>query len=120
MSSEIEDYYIAVNSGRLEDAVEMMAEDVQAVLVLPTGVKHAEGRVVMLGNLRARPPVDREHHILRFATDGDMQFAYGLVTENDTAAGDFVGVVQLDAQGKIARYQVTYDMGLTLLPAEGA
>ena len=119
MSSGIEDYYIAVDSGRIEDAAEMLAEDVQAAMVLPTGVKHAEGRVVMLKNLRTRPPVEREHRILRFATDGDMQFAYGVVIENGATTGDFVGVVQIDDQGKIARYQVSYDIGLTLLPANG-
>ena len=49
-----------------------------------------------------------------------MQFAYGVVIENGATTGDFVGVVQIDDQGKIGRYQVSYDIGLTLLPAEGA
>lgn len=113
----IEEYYATLDSGRLEDAVALLAEDVRFAMVLPTGVNHAAGRESMLGYLRGRPKVDRKHKLLRVAADGDVLFAHGAVTENDTVTtGYFVGVMHVGGDGLVDRYQVSFDPEFSLLP----
>ncbi|MGW1738692.1 nuclear transport factor 2 family protein [Nocardia sp. NPDC001965] len=117
MSYVIEDYYATVDSGRLRDAVALLAEDVDFAMVLPTGVNRDRGRSAMLGYLDGRPPVNRKHVLLRVAADGDIQFAHGAVTENDTVTtGYFVAAMHLDAAGLVDRYQVTFSADFPLVP----
>lgn len=117
MGTLIEEYYTTLDSGRLEDAVGLLGEDVQFTMVLPTGINRDSGRESMLGYLRARPDVDRKHVLLRVAADGDLLFAHGAVTENGTVTtGYFVGVMHVNDRGHIDRYQVSFDPEFSLLP----
>jgi hypothetical protein len=117
MGTLIEEYYATLDSGRLEDAVALLAEDVQFTMVLPAGTNRDAGRMSMLGYLRARPDVDRKHVLLSVAVDGAMLFAHGAVTENGTTTtGYFVGVMHVDGHGRIDRYQVSFDPEFSLLP----
>ena len=116
MSSDIETYYATVDSGRVEDAVAMLTENVEFAMVLPSGTKHDKGREVMLGYLQGRPPVDRRHHVMRVAVADDLQFAHGKVTDDGVTTGYFVGVMHVDAAGKVDRYQVSFDPDFSLLP----
>lgn len=117
MSYVIEDYYAIVDSGRLRDAVALLAENVDFTMVLPTGVKRDRGRAAMFDYLDGRPPVDRRHVLSRVAADGDLQFAHGAVTENDTVTtGYFVAAMHLDAAGLVDRYQVTFSADFALVP----
>ncbi|MDV7243392.1 MULTISPECIES: nuclear transport factor 2 family protein [Rhodococcus] len=124
MSCNIEKYYAAVDSGHLEDAVAMLAPDVEFAMVLPTGITRDKGREVMLGYLQGRPPVDRKHHIERVAIADDLQFAHGAVTDDGVTTGFFVGVMRIGPDGLIDRYQVSFDAEFSLLPtaltSEGA
>ncbi|MEV0106360.1 nuclear transport factor 2 family protein [Nocardia sp. NPDC050799] len=116
MSYVIEEYYATVDSGGLRDAVALLAEDVDFTMVLPTGVKRDRGRSAMFDYLGGRPPVKRKHVLLRVAADGDVQFAHGAVTENDTVTtGYFVAAMHLDAAGLIDRYQVTFSADFALV-----
>jgi len=117
MSIEIEKYYATVDSGRLEDAVAMLAGDVEFAMVLPTGIKHDRGRAVMLGYLQGRPPVERKHVVQRVAVADDLQFAHGAVTDDGVTTGYFVGVMHLGADGLVDRYQVSFDAEFSLLPS---
>ncbi|WP_067682682.1 nuclear transport factor 2 family protein [Nocardia miyunensis] len=117
MSYPIEDYYAVVDSGRLGDAVDLLADDVEFVMMLPSGVRTGSSRAAMLEYLSARPDVDRKHRVLRVAADGDAQFAYGAVIENGTATtGYFVAAMHFDADGCIDRYQVSFSAEFSLLP----
>ncbi|MEU4314313.1 nuclear transport factor 2 family protein [Nocardia sp. NPDC024068] len=117
MSYVIEDYYATVDSGRLRDAVALLAEDVDFAMVLPTGVNRDRGRSAMFDYLDGRPPVNRKHVLLRVAADGDIQFAHGAVTENDTVTtGYFVSAMHLDAAGLVDRYQVSFSADFPLVP----
>lgn len=116
MGYVIEDYYATVDSGRLGDAVALLAEDVDFVMVLPTGVNRDRGRSAMFDYLSGRPDVNREHVLLRAAAEGDIQFAYGAVTENGTVTtGYFVAAMHLDAAGLVDRYQVTFSTDFALV-----
>ncbi|GGK90892.1 hypothetical protein [Nocardia jinanensis] len=117
MSYVIEDYYAIVDSGRLRDAVALLAEEVDFAMVLPTGVKRDRGRSAMFAYLDGRPPVNRKHVLSRVAAAGDLQFAHGAVTENDTVTtGYFVAAMHLDAAGLVDRYQVTFNADFALVP----
>ncbi|MBF4996927.1 nuclear transport factor 2 family protein [Nocardia sp. BSTN01] len=117
MNYPIEDYYAVVDSGKLGDAVDLLAEDVEFVMVLPSGVRTGRGRAAMLEYLGGRPDVDRKHRVLRVAADGDMQFAHGAVIENGTVTtGYFVAAMHFDAAGRIDRYQVTFNAEFPVLP----
>jgi len=117
MSYVIEDYYAAVDSGRLQAAVALLAEDVQFAMILPSGVNLGSGRSAMLEYLRGRPKVNRKHRLVRVAADVDVQFAHGAVTENDTrTTGYFVGAMHVDADGRIDRYQVSFSVEFALMP----
>ncbi|MET0198506.1 MAG: nuclear transport factor 2 family protein [Rhodococcus fascians] len=118
MKLTILDYYATLDSGRLDDAVAMLAEDVEFAMVLPTGVNKKSGRAAMLDYLRGRPPVDRKHRILRSAADTGVQFAYGAVTDGGRVTGHFVGVVHVGPDGLIDRYQVSFDAEFALLPTD--
>ncbi|OZG25817.1 hypothetical protein BH683_027085 [Williamsia sp. 1138] len=117
MGTLIEEYYATLDSGHLEDAVGLLADDVQFTMVLPTGINRDGGRMSMLDYLRARPDVDRKHVLLRVAADGDVLFAHGAVTERGSVTtGYFVGVMHVNADGLVDRYQVSFDPEFSLLP----
>lgn len=121
MSSVIETYYATVDSGRLEDAVALLAENVEFVMVLPTGANYGSGRASMLDYLSGRPPVDRKHKVLRVAAEEDLHFLHGSVTENGTkTTGYFVGVMHVDSAGLVDRYQVTFDAEFSLIPPDSS
>ncbi|WP_280456683.1 nuclear transport factor 2 family protein [Nocardia carnea] len=119
MTHVIEDYYATVDSGELRDATAMLAEDIEFAMVLPTGVNRDRGRAAMFDYLNGRPKVNRKHRLLRVAVDGDMQFAHGAVTENDSVTtGWFVAAMHIGAGGRIDRYQVAFSADFALLPVQ--
>ncbi|WP_433203094.1 nuclear transport factor 2 family protein [Nocardia sp. CA-107356] len=119
MSSAIEGYYATLDSGRLDDAVALLAEDIQFAMLLPTGVNLGHGRAAMLEYLQGRPKVNRKHRLLRVATADGVEFAHGAVTENDlTTTGYFLGAMHIDADGLIDRYQVSFSAEFALIPTD--
>ncbi|WP_072803220.1 nuclear transport factor 2 family protein [Rhodococcoides yunnanense] len=118
MTLNITEYYATLDEGRLDDAVALLAEDVEFAMILPTGANKKTGRAAMLEYLRGRPPVGRKHRILRAAEDRDLQFVHGAVTEGDRTTGFFVGVMHVDGQGLIDRYQVSFDSEFFLVAAD--
>jgi ketosteroid isomerase-like protein len=119
MTYVIEDYYATVDSGNLRDATALLAEDVEFAMVLPTGTNRDRGRAAMFDYLDGRPQVNRKHQLLRVAADGDLQFAYGAVTENDSVTtGWFVAAMHIGADGRIDRYQVSFSPDFALLSAQ--
>lgn len=116
MTLNIQDYYSTLDSGDLAAAVEMLAPDVEFVMILPSGTNRGSGRDAMLTYLTARPPVDRKHNLLSVADDGDLQFAHGSVTDAGRVTGYFVGAMHLDGAGLVDRYQVSFDADFALVP----
>ncbi|MBY4212581.1 nuclear transport factor 2 family protein [Rhodococcus fascians] len=117
MTSKAEIYYTAVDSGDAAAAVALLADDVQFAMIIPTGVNRGRGRADMYSYLSARPDVGRKHVVLRTATDRDMVFVHGVVTENGDSTGAFVGAMHIDDAGLIDRYQVAFDSTFSVLPS---
>jgi hypothetical protein len=119
MNLAIEGYYATLDSGRLDDAVALLAEDVQFAMILPTGVNLGRGRAAMLEYLRGRPKVNRKHRLLRAAAADGVEFAHGAVIESDiTTTGYFIGAMHIDADGLIDRYQVSFSTEFALIPID--
>ena len=115
----IEQYYAILDSGRIDDAVALLDEQIQFAIVLPGTVRRGHSRADMLSYLRGRPPVDRRHVLLRTSSAGDVQFAYGSVVENETrTTGYFLAAMHLDADGGIDAYEVSFDTEFSILSKE--
>jgi ketosteroid isomerase-like protein len=110
-------YYTAVDSGDIDDALRLLAPDVQFAILLPGTVRRGHDRQGLGDYLRGRGDVQREHVPLRSAVDGDLEFVYGAVIEDSvTTTGHFLASVRVDSEGLIATYQVAFDPELQLLP----
>ncbi|KQV73786.1 hypothetical protein ASC61_01445 [Aeromicrobium sp. Root344] len=113
-------YYATLDDIGIRDAVSLLHEEVEYAIVLPNGALRGTSRQDMLDYLESRPPVQRRHHLLRTAVDGDTEFVYGVVTDNDAVTGRFAAVARI-ADGAIRTYQVTFDLELVVVPSgEGA
>jgi hypothetical protein len=118
---QLANYYSTLDGGGIAEAVSLLHEDVRYAIVLPNGAVRGFHRKDMQAYLESRPPVQRRHHLLRTARDGDTEFVYGAVTDNDTVTGRFAAVAHIDGDGLIDAYQVTFDLELVVVPSgEGA
>ena len=111
-------YYSTLDDRGIADAVTLLAEGVRYAIVLPNGVHRGTSRQGIQDYLESRPAVQRRHHLLRTAVDGDAEFIYGAVTDNGTLTGRFAAVAHIDAAGMIDAYQVTFDLELVVVPSE--
>ncbi|MGZ8178801.1 nuclear transport factor 2 family protein [Williamsia sp. SKLECPSW1] len=122
--SLIEKYYATIDEGRLDDAVTMLAPDVEFAMILPGGENRGRGRDRMFEYLSGRPPVGRRHVLRRVADDRDVEFAQGMVTEagpdgDAVTTGHFVGVMHIGDAGLVDRYQVSFSADFAVLPSDG-
>jgi ketosteroid isomerase-like protein len=109
-------YYATLDDIGIRDAVSLLHEEVHYAIVLPNGVQRGTSRQDMLDYLESRPAVQRRHHLLRTAVDGDTEFVYGAVTDNDVVTGRFAAVARIE-DGSVRAYQVTFDLELVVVPS---
>ena len=113
----LERYYALVDSGELDAAMELLHPDAAFAIVLPGGGVRGDDRAGIRAYLDGRGPVVRRHVPLRSSTDGDLEFVYGSVLEDETTTtGHFLAAARV-VDGRITGYQVSFDPDLTLLPA---
>lgn len=113
-------YYTAVDSGDLASALDLFAPDLRFAIHLPGGVRRGSGRQGMADYLAGRGDVVRRHVPLRAANDGDVEFVYGAVREDEArTTGHFLASARISADGRIETYQVSFDTELPLLPTDG-
>lgn len=111
-------YYSTLDDVGIANAMPLLHEDVRYAIVLPNGVHRGTSRQGIQAYLESRPAVQRRHHLLRTARDGDTEFAYGAVTDNGNTTGRFAAVAHVDGEGMIDAYQVTFDLELIVVPSE--
>ena len=102
-------YYHALDEGRIDDALLMLAPDVRFVMFLPAGTRRGEGRTEMGAYLGSRGVPDRAHVVLRESSDEDVEFVYGSVADGEVVTGRFLSGARVGADGLIASYEVTFD-----------
>jgi hypothetical protein len=102
-------YYRALDDGRIDDALQLLAPDVRFVMVLPAGIRRGGSREDMAAYLGNRGVADRAHVVVRQSRDDDVEFVYGRVTDGGATTGRFLSGVRIGADGLIASYEVTFD-----------
>lgn len=111
-------YYAHVDVGEIDQAMTLVASDVEFAILLPGAAVRGQNRQGLVDYLAARGEVVRRHVPLRTAIATDMEFVYGAVVEGDTTTtGHFLAAVRIDDQGLIAAYEVAFDPGPGLIPA---
>jgi hypothetical protein len=96
-------------------ALDCLESDLEFLLALPTGHVTGKSRQDFADYISQRKPVDRVHKVLRFETDGDTEFVYGVVTEQGQFIGAFLGAAVLAASGRMRRYQSFFTTEFQLL-----
>jgi hypothetical protein len=109
-------YYAAVDANDFETAMALMAPDVTFAILLPARVVRGNGRQGLVDYLSGRGDVVRRHVPQRASVEGDLQFVYGAVVEDDTTVtGHFLAAAHVGEDGLITGYQVAFDPELGLL-----
>jgi len=117
-TTRLERYYATIDSGDLDGGMELLAPDVRFAILLPGQPVRGESRAGVRAYLDGRPPVRRVHVPSHRSTDGELEFVYGSVVENDErTTGHFLASARIGADGLIKGYQVAFDpdLGLTAL-----
>ncbi|MFC6152845.1 nuclear transport factor 2 family protein [Nocardioides yefusunii] len=117
--TRLERYYATIDSGDLDGGVALLAPDVRFAILLPGTPVRGESRDGVKAYLEGRPAGVRRVHVPQHrSTDGDLEFVYGAVVENDErTTGHFLASARIGADGLIRGYQVAFDpdLGLTAL-----
>jgi hypothetical protein len=117
VTTVLEQYYALVDSGDLDAAMELLHPAATFAIILPGGAVRGEDRAGIRAYLDGRGPVVRRHVPLRRSSDGDLEFVYGSVLEDETTVtGHFLAAARI-VDGRIAGYQVSFDPELALLPS---
>jgi len=98
-------YMARMDSDDPAKALECMEPDLRFLIALPGREVTGQSRDDFAGYIAGRRAVDRVHHILRSAVDGDLEMVYGVVTDGGRTTGAFQSLAVVSANGRIARYQ---------------
>ncbi|MCX5063237.1 nuclear transport factor 2 family protein [Streptomyces sp. NBC_00201] len=114
MTSVLRAYMARMDSGRPEQALELLVPDFRFLIVLPTGEATGRSKDDFAAYIAGRNAVERAHEILRRSSDGDLETVYGVVTESGKTIGSFLSAAVVTPDGRMARYQsyftTTYDL----------
>ena len=110
----LRDYMKRMDGPDPSQALECLEPDLQFVIALPSGQVRGTSQEDFAAYIGARAAVDRAHHILREAADGDMEFACGVVTEGGEQRGTFISVAMVSGAGRMRRYVSFFDPDLPL------
>lgn len=105
-------YYACLDGGAIGDALELLSPECTFALLLPADTVRGSSRSDMHDYLKSRPPVVRRHVPMRTGRDRDAEFLYGAVTDQGTTTGHFLATARIDSEGRIATYQVAFDVEL--------
>jgi len=110
----LRDYMKRMDSPDPSQALECLEPDLEFVIALPAGQVRGTSREEFATYIAGREANDRAHHILRYAVDGDLEFAYGIVTEGGHKRGAFISVATVSDGRRMRRYVSFFDPDLAL------
>jgi hypothetical protein len=111
-------YYAAVDRNDLQGAQALLHPDVTFAVHLPAGATRGTRSDELIAYLTGRGDIVRRHVPLRMSRDGDLEFVYGAVVEDESrTTGHFMASVRVDADGLIRAYHVSFDTELALVEA---
>jgi hypothetical protein len=110
-------YYAAVDASDFDAGTTLVTPDVEFAILLPSRAVRGIGRKDLVAYLSGRGDVVRRHVPQRSSVDGNLEFVYGAIVEDETTVtGHFLAAARLDDDGLISAYQVVFDPELGLLP----
>jgi hypothetical protein len=104
-----------MDSQNPEQALALMEPELKFLIALPSGETIGESREDFAKYIAGRDVVDRVHHVLRHAVDGDTETVYGVVTDEGRFTGAFLSAARLSDSGRIARYQAFFTTSFQLI-----
>ncbi|MCL7379928.1 nuclear transport factor 2 family protein [Streptomyces sp. 35G-GA-8] len=114
MAGVLRAYMARMDSDHPEQALDLLVPDFRFRIALPGHETTGWSKDDFAAYLAGRNAVERSHEILRHGCDGDLETAYGVVTESGKAVGSFLSAAVITPDGRMARYQsyftTTYDL----------
>lgn len=110
------EYMSRLDSPQPASALGCQEPDLRFLLALPAGHVSGTSREDFAAYIAGRNPVDREHVVMARSTAGEIEFAYGYVTEAGRTIGHFLSAVAVSGEGRMSRYLSFFDPEFTLLP----
>jgi hypothetical protein len=101
----LRDYLSAMDGGDPVKVLELLEPDFGFLIALPGREVTGRSRDDFATYLTGRSAVDRVHHVLRYAADGDVEMVYGRVADGGATTGWFHSAAVVSAAGRMARYQ---------------
>jgi len=98
-------YMACMDSDDPEKALQYLEPDLRFLIALPGREVTGQSRADFAAYICGRNAVERVHHILRSAVDGDLEMVYGVVTDAGTPTGAFQSLAVISPNGRMARYQ---------------
>jgi len=112
-------YLAGMDSRHPERTLELLEPDFRFLIALPGKEVTGTSREDFAAYIAGRNPVDRIHEVLRHSRDGDLETAYGVVTEGGAYKGSFHSAAVLSPGGLIARYQAFFTTSFQLIDWAG-
>ncbi|MFD5063665.1 nuclear transport factor 2 family protein [Streptomyces sp. NPDC058394] len=114
MATVLRDYMARMDSDNPSTALDLLVADFRYHLALPGREATGRSKDEFAAYIAGRNAVDRTHKILRYSADGDLESAYGVVTESGKSVGSFISTAIVTPDGRMARYQsyftTTFDL----------
>lgn len=104
----LREYMACMDGADPDKALDWVEPDFRFLIALPGGEVTGRSKADFARYLAGRNAVERVHHILRAATDQDLETVYGVVTEAGRPVGAFHSAAVLSPAGKMARYQAFF------------
>jgi hypothetical protein len=116
----LREYMSRMDSQDPERALECVEPDFRFLIALPGGQVTGQSRQDFAGYIAGRNAVERVHHVLRSAVDGNLEMVYGVVTESGRTVGAFHSAAVVSADQKMTRYQSFFTTSFELLDGPAA
>jgi hypothetical protein len=110
----LREYMACLDSGDSEKTLDWVEPDFRFLIALPGREVTGRSRADFAAYIAGRAAVARVHHILRAATDRDLETVYGVVTEAGRPVGAFHSAAVVSAAGRMARYQAFFSTSFDL------
>lgn len=107
-------YYARLDGDAEGDPMELVADAIEVAFNVP-GIAFSGGRAELQAYVDRRDPVanPRRHHLVERSSHGPISIALGEARHGDQVLGTFVVAAQVDGDGLLDRYLVTYSLGMT-------
>jgi hypothetical protein len=111
----LREYMACMDSDDPDKALEYLEPDLSFLIALPGREVTGQSKEDFARYIAGRNAVERVHHILRSAVDGNLEMVYGVVTESGRPTGAFHSAAVVSNGGRIARYQSFFTTSFELL-----